>query len=136
MAGQFVNGNPPSRGLAMLFVLVSAIPVSAQDEGYEELQGAAITALSERRIDEAVELLERCLLARPEDAASAYNLACASARQARPDEAFPWLERALVWGFRDGGLLHTDADLSSLFGDKRWVAIQEHSPGYALCHEC
>jgi Zn-dependent protease len=48
------------------------------------------------------------------DAEIAYNLACAFARDAKPQVALDWLARAVAAGFKNRDLVASDADLDSL----------------------
>jgi hypothetical protein len=72
--------------------------------------------LREGRPVEAEALLRRAVEIAPEDASAAYNLACAVARQSRPDEALRWLARALLLddGRRLTALARKDPDFASL----------------------
>ena len=52
---------------------------------------------------------------------ASYNLACAYALQGDADHAFEWLEKAKSAGFTGWGQLWSDADLTSIQGDPRFL---------------
>ncbi|MBL7961912.1 tetratricopeptide repeat protein [bacterium] len=52
-----------------------------------------------------------------------YNMACAYALDNKPDEAFEWLENAMVSGFSQTGLLQSDEDIKNLRDDPRFQKI-------------
>lgn len=53
-----------------------------------------------------------------------YNIACVHALQGRADQAFAALEKAIVAGFDDLGLLQTDVDFDGLRKDPRMAKIE------------
>jgi tetratricopeptide (TPR) repeat protein len=54
-----------------------------------------------------------------------YNVASGLARLNRKDEAFEWLEKAIVAGFAQFADLDADADLENLRGDPRYKKMQD-----------
>lgn len=54
-----------------------------------------------------------------------YNVAGGLARLNRKDEAFEWLEKAIVAGFAQQANLDADADLENLRGDPRYKKMQD-----------
>jgi Flp pilus assembly protein TadD len=56
---------------------------------------------------------------------SAYNAACAYARNGEPDRAFEWLDRAMAAGFDLHGYLGRDEDLESLESDPRFADLRK-----------
>ncbi len=54
-------------------------------------------------------------------ATGCYNMACASARLGRTDEAFECLDQARLAGFFNATLMQSDADLASLRSDPRFA---------------
>ncbi|MBU2490819.1 MAG: tetratricopeptide repeat protein [Proteobacteria bacterium] len=63
----------------------------------------------------AREFFSRALSAEPDNIPALYNLACASARQDRPEEAAAWLERLSRAGFSDWDQARQDPDLAGLW---------------------
>lgn len=98
-------------------------PAPTKDFDTEYRRG--ITAVSEGRHAEAVEIFKSCLELDPVHASCAYNIACAHALLGARDEAFAWLERAARMGFGnvDGSIAHAkeDPDLEGLRGDERYA---------------
>jgi len=52
-----------------------------------------------------------------------YNLACSYALGSDPNNAFKYLNKALVLGYNERGQYENDPDLVSLKGDKRWKEL-------------
>ena len=73
--------------------------------------------------DRAIEVLERQLADDPENAAAAYNLACAESRGGRLDEALDHLARAVELrpSFAEGA--QTDTDLVAIRDHPRFVRV-------------
>lgn len=63
-----------------------------------------------------------------------FNLACANALLDRKEEAFNWLNKALLVGFGNVGMLKTDEDLASLRDDERFqVALVQTDKNNRPC---
>lgn len=56
----------------------------------------------------------------PEDPVWNYNLACAYAREGRPDNAYRSLERAIRYGYRDSSRISNDADFKDIVDRKEF----------------
>jgi len=52
-----------------------------------------------------------------------YNAACVCARSEKPDQALAYLEQAVAAGFKNWGLLRTDAELAQVRGRDRFAAL-------------
>ncbi len=100
---------------------------NAVRETYAQADARGSAALDGGRIDEGIEAYQKCLELRPQDARSAYGLACCHSRKGEIDSAFTWLERALFewsWPATEANLAHlsSDRDLDSLRADPRFAS--------------
>lgn len=79
----------------------------------------------------AAEILGRVLGLSPRNAAAAYNLACALARDGREREAVEWLRKSIEFGYSDFEHLAADPDLQPLRGreDYRSLFGSDGGPG-------
>jgi predicted esterase len=78
---------------------------------------------AEKDYARAEEVCRRLLQFQPDNANTAYNLACALARQGKADEAMKALRRAYDSGFSDGGHARTDDDLASVRERPDFMAV-------------
>ena len=105
-------------------------PARELRSGYVRLFRDGIDHLEEDRYDAGIAAFERCLELRPEDAVSAYNIACGHALKQELDPAFEWLSKSAEMGFGNDpdNIVHAetrDPDLASLRGDPRFAPIIE-----------
>jgi dienelactone hydrolase len=84
-----------------------------------------------RRYARALLSLDLAAEIKPRAAFVQYDRACALARLGRKPAALAALERAVELGFSDLGLMQGDADLESLRGEPRLVALEERLAGAA-----
>jgi len=104
------------------------MPVApAQDSDAAVGEGSALqqayARMGEGRHEEAVRLLRAYLRERPAHPIALYNLACASSRLGRADDAVLALEDAARAGFLDFDQIRADADLAPLKDDPRFEAF-------------
>lgn len=119
--------------LAVLLVcFVMLVPAFAQagTSEYDKEQRKGYEALMAGRLDEGIASMKRCIELKPEDATSAYNLACGYSLKKELDTAFDWLNKSFDWGFgfsQLNNLTHpdNDKDLDNLRTDPRYAAAME-----------
>jgi len=87
------------------------------------LAANALVALGDR--DRGLEWTRRALNIEPDEPMLLYNAACIYSLAEQPDEAIGFLEQAVRHGFSNRGWLQHDADLDSLRGSPRFLALSE-----------
>ncbi len=100
-------------------------PASAatEEEQYRREFASGVQAIQAGKLAEGIASFEHCLVLRPRDGLSAYNLACAHSLGGRIEQGIAWLERAAEWGHHDVHLVASDPDLASLRPDARFATI-------------
>ena len=116
--------------VALLIAPLRAAQDETADEEYTRRFQEGIEDLTAGRHDEGIAAFKRCLELRPEDATSAYNVACGHALKKELDPAFEWLAKSAELGFGNepDNIVHAetrDPDLASLRGDPRFPPIIE-----------
>jgi ankyrin repeat protein len=79
---------------------------------FEGMLRSGLTALEERRLDEAIATFEQALKLEPRHDTTAYNLACAYSLKKDAAPALEWLSRAADWGYEDVDHMFDDSDLA------------------------
>ena len=79
--------------------------------------------LAAQRWGDAAAALAVAAQVRPDRPAVWYNLACAQAREGKPDDALATLGKAIELGFADAALMARDEDLASLRARPEFAAI-------------
>ena len=105
--------------VALLIAPLRAAQDETADEEYTRRFQEGIEDLTAGRHDEGIAAFKRCLELRPEDATSAYNVACGHALKKELDPAFEWLAKSAELGFGNepDNIVHAetrDPDLASL----------------------
>ena len=116
----------PHRSFVVLLLLSLALPAAAQSQAinvfdlprvqarYQQLQAQIQALFKERKYEDVQKLCEVGIKAIPVDPVNHYNLACALARQDKPDEAMKVLDKAVDLGFTNAEHIEKDPDLESL----------------------
>jgi uncharacterized Ntn-hydrolase superfamily protein len=89
----------------------------------QRLMTRAFEHYEKQQWDEAIVLAEEAMTARPDDAATRYNLACFCARDGRTSDALAQLAKTIEIDASYRALAANDGDFASLRKDKRWKAL-------------
>ena len=117
-------------GLA-LFAVLAFSQVKEQVEEYAKSQKKGIDAITAKKYDDGVAAFNRCLEIVPDDATTAYNLACVHSLKSEADAALEWLGKAVDWGFAAqssdevASIETKDKDLDNVRKDPRFAALVE-----------
>ena len=71
-----------------------------------------------KEYDRALSFYQQMIAFEPENAATAYNIACMNARLNQVEESIKWLRKAVNSGYNNWDLIRTDQDLENIRGSK------------------
>lgn len=110
----------------LLSLLLLALPALAQEtlrdkaQQYQQLQQEAQALFKDQKWSEAADKFREMIKLAPNHPAAHYNLACALARQDKPDDAVAALRQAIAKGYNDADHMTADPDLATLRTHKSW----------------
>ena len=124
------------RWLVFSFLLV-APALARQTKDVTTLNREALEAITAKKYDEGIALLQKILELTPKDKGTAYNLACVCSLKGDVEKAHEWLSTAADWGWGGGrgsiagsnkqmselDMCRNDADLANLRKDPRFEAL-------------
>jgi len=108
--------------MIVLVLLLAASPALAADDA-RALFAQATAAHQAGKLKEAIPLYEKALAMGLGNPVARYNLACAQAQTGDRERALANLETLVARGYDGGDALEKDADLASLRGEPRFVAV-------------
>lgn len=118
------------QALPLILVLISAMPVFADDLGLRADQ-----AYANGDFETAARLYIEAAECNTLDTTLLYNGACSAALAVWTDEAFDLLDRVLDAGYTNVDHLGKDPDLESLRSDPRWTFVVERATNAANWNE-
>jgi predicted esterase len=120
------------------FVLVAAFGGAAASgqtravvDDYVKAQRKGGEAIKAKKYDDGIAAFKKSLELVPNDAVSAYNLACVHSLKSEADPALEWLGKSIDWGFGELGgddlaaIETKDDDLVNVRKDARFAALVE-----------
>ena len=69
-----------------------------------------------KQYDRALSFYKQMVALEPDNAVTAYNIACMNARLNKAEESLKWLRKAVSSGYNNWDLIRTDKDLENIRG--------------------